>query len=143
MLAHDSKRSMLLQQPGQMGPLRLKNRVGMGPMGTNFGTTSGLSTERDKIYYSERALAWRLSEAGAARGWGLDAALKTPKCGRRTRLVALLSGTLPAEFAGVRWPTWRRFDPSSSPSAIDLGGLPSNSVDRPQKPQQNEAFPAE
>jgi 2,4-dienoyl-CoA reductase-like NADH-dependent reductase (Old Yellow Enzyme family)/thioredoxin reductase len=46
---------MLLQQPGQMGPLRLKNRVVMGPMGTNFGTSDGFSTERDKIYYAERA----------------------------------------------------------------------------------------
>ena len=43
MLAADSKPSMLLQQPGQMGPLRLKNRVVMGPMGTNFGTTDGFS----------------------------------------------------------------------------------------------------
>jgi 2,4-dienoyl-CoA reductase-like NADH-dependent reductase (Old Yellow Enzyme family) len=50
MPARDSKPSMLLQQPGQMGPLRLKNRVVMGPMGTNFGTTDGFSTERDKIY---------------------------------------------------------------------------------------------
>jgi dimethylglycine catabolism A len=55
MLASDSKPSMLLQQPGQMGPLRLKNRVVMGPMGTNFGTSDGFSTERDKIYYAERA----------------------------------------------------------------------------------------
>jgi 2,4-dienoyl-CoA reductase-like NADH-dependent reductase (Old Yellow Enzyme family)/thioredoxin reductase len=47
--------TMLLQQPGRMGPLRLKNRVVMGPMGTNFGTTDGFSTERDKIYYAERA----------------------------------------------------------------------------------------
>ena len=54
MLAHDSKPSMLLQQPGQMGPLRLKNRVVMGPMVTNFGTTDGFSTERDKIYYAKR-----------------------------------------------------------------------------------------
>jgi hypothetical protein len=41
MLARDSKPSVLqpsvlLQQPGQMGPLRLKNRVVMDPMGTNF-----------------------------------------------------------------------------------------------------------
>ena len=55
MLARDSKPSMLLQQPGRIGPLRLRNRVIMGPMGTNFGTTDGLSTERDKIYYAERA----------------------------------------------------------------------------------------
>jgi 2,4-dienoyl-CoA reductase-like NADH-dependent reductase (Old Yellow Enzyme family)/thioredoxin reductase len=47
--------TVLLQQPGRMGPLRLKNRVVMGPMGTNFGTTDGFSTERDKIYYAERA----------------------------------------------------------------------------------------
>jgi 2,4-dienoyl-CoA reductase-like NADH-dependent reductase (Old Yellow Enzyme family)/NADPH-dependent 2,4-dienoyl-CoA reductase/sulfur reductase-like enzyme len=44
-----------LQQPGMIGPLRLKNRVIMGPMGTNFGTTDGFSTDRDKIYYGERA----------------------------------------------------------------------------------------
>jgi len=54
MFAHDSKPSILLQQPGQMGPLRLKNRVVMGSMGTNFGTTDGFSTERDKICYAER-----------------------------------------------------------------------------------------
>jgi 2,4-dienoyl-CoA reductase-like NADH-dependent reductase (Old Yellow Enzyme family)/thioredoxin reductase len=46
---------MLLRQPGRIGPLSLKNRVVMGPMGTNFGTTDGFSTERDKIYYAERA----------------------------------------------------------------------------------------
>jgi 2,4-dienoyl-CoA reductase-like NADH-dependent reductase (Old Yellow Enzyme family)/thioredoxin reductase len=55
MLAPDSKPSMLLRQPGQIGSLSLKNRVVMGPMGTNFGTTDGFSTERDKIYYAERA----------------------------------------------------------------------------------------
>src|SRR3981189_324738 len=49
------KTEMMLQQRGQMGPLGLKNRVVMGPMGTNFGTTDGFSTERDKIYYAERA----------------------------------------------------------------------------------------
>ena len=32
MLARDSKPSVPFQQPGQMGPLRLKNRVVMGPM---------------------------------------------------------------------------------------------------------------
>jgi 2,4-dienoyl-CoA reductase-like NADH-dependent reductase (Old Yellow Enzyme family)/NADPH-dependent 2,4-dienoyl-CoA reductase/sulfur reductase-like enzyme len=46
---------MRLREPGRIGPLRLKNRVVMGPMGTNFGTTDGFSTERDKIYYGERA----------------------------------------------------------------------------------------
>ena len=46
---------MLLQQPGQVGKLRLKNRVVMAPMGTNYSTTDGLSTERDRRYYEERA----------------------------------------------------------------------------------------
>ena len=48
-------RPRLLRQPGTIGPLRLKNRVIMGPMGTNYGTTDGFSTERDKHYYAERA----------------------------------------------------------------------------------------
>ena len=46
---------MLIAQPGRMGPLRLRNRIIMGPMGTNFGTSDGFSTERDKFYYGERA----------------------------------------------------------------------------------------
>jgi len=45
----------LLRQPGAIGPLRLKNRVIMGPLGTNYGTTDGFSTDRDKAYYAERA----------------------------------------------------------------------------------------
>ena len=47
--------SMLLQQPGMLGPLKLKNRVTMAPLGTNFSTSDGLITERDKAYYAERA----------------------------------------------------------------------------------------
>ena len=46
---------MLLEQPGNIGNLRLKNRVVMAPMGTNYSTTDGLSTERDRMYYAERA----------------------------------------------------------------------------------------
>ncbi len=46
---------MLLSQPGQIGPLKLRNRVVMAPMGTNYSTTDGLSTERDRQYYAERA----------------------------------------------------------------------------------------
>lgn len=46
---------MLIAQPGLMGPLRLRNRIIMGPMGTNYGTGDGFSTERDKLYYAERA----------------------------------------------------------------------------------------
>ena len=47
---------MLLQQPGKLGHLTLKNRVVMAPLGTNFSTSDGLITERDKAYYAERAL---------------------------------------------------------------------------------------
>jgi len=47
--------AMLLQQEGMLGPLRLKNRVTMAPLGTNFSTSDGLITERDKAYYAERA----------------------------------------------------------------------------------------
>src|SRR3989304_3821161 len=46
---------MLLEHPGRIGALRLKNRVVMAPMGTNYSTTDGLSSERDKLYYAERA----------------------------------------------------------------------------------------
>jgi 2,4-dienoyl-CoA reductase-like NADH-dependent reductase (Old Yellow Enzyme family)/NADPH-dependent 2,4-dienoyl-CoA reductase/sulfur reductase-like enzyme len=46
---------MLLEQPGTIGPMRLKNRVIMAPMGTNYGTTDGFSTDRDTRYYGERA----------------------------------------------------------------------------------------
>ena len=35
--------------------MRLKNRVIMAPMGTNYGTTDGFATDRDKRYYAERA----------------------------------------------------------------------------------------
>jgi len=44
-----------LNQPGRIGAMRLKNRVIMAPLGTNFGSTDGYSTERDKLYYAERA----------------------------------------------------------------------------------------
>ena len=45
----------LMRRPGMIGPLRLKNRLIMAPMGTNFGTSDGLSTERDRHYYALRA----------------------------------------------------------------------------------------
>ncbi len=45
----------LLAQSGRIGPMNLRNRVVMAPMGTNYSTTDGLSTERDKLYYAERA----------------------------------------------------------------------------------------
>lgn len=44
-----------LRQPGKLGPLRLKNRVVMAPMGTNYSTSDGFSTSRDLAYYAERA----------------------------------------------------------------------------------------
>ena len=45
----------LLAQPGTIGTLRLKNRLIMAPMGNNFGSSDGLSTERDRHYYALRA----------------------------------------------------------------------------------------
>ena len=51
----DRVSTMLLQQPGRIGNLHLKNRVVMAPMGTNYSTTDGLSTHRDRAYYAERA----------------------------------------------------------------------------------------
>src|SRR5882724_10168933 len=53
-------------------------------------------------------------------------------------LSAIRSASL--GYAGLPWPTWRRFDPSSSPSASDQGSLLSSSVDPPQNPQQTETF---
>lgn len=44
-----------LRQPGKLGPLRLKNRIVMAPMGTNYSTSDGFSTSRDLAYYAERA----------------------------------------------------------------------------------------
>lgn len=44
-----------LAEAADLGPLRLRNRVIMAPMGTNYGTTDGFATERDKRYYAERA----------------------------------------------------------------------------------------
>lgn len=45
----------LIRQPGMLGPLKLKNRITLAPLGTNFSTSDGLITERDKAYYAERA----------------------------------------------------------------------------------------
>ena len=42
---------MLIGEPGKMGPLHLKNRIIMAPMGTNYGTTDGYSTDRDKLFF--------------------------------------------------------------------------------------------
>ncbi|MFL9899977.1 NAD(P)/FAD-dependent oxidoreductase [Paraburkholderia fungorum] len=50
-----TNRDMLIAQPGHIGPLKLRNRIVMAPMGTNYSTTDGLSTQRDKQYYAERA----------------------------------------------------------------------------------------
>jgi hypothetical protein len=44
------------------------------------------------------------------------------------------------ELAGVLWPTWRRFDPSSSPSASFPRAPVSTSTVRPKIPQQSGAF---
>ncbi len=54
-MAEGAARPLRISQPGTIGPLRLKNRLIMAPMGTNFGTSDGLSTERDRHYYALRA----------------------------------------------------------------------------------------
>ena len=65
--------TLMMQQPGRIGPLRMKNRLIMAPMGTNFSTSDGLSTERDRAYYEERAKggdAAMVTEAMAVRAGG-------------------------------------------------------------------------
>lgn len=47
---------MLIAQPATLGPYTLKNRIVMAPMGTNFSSTDGISTDRDRRYYEERAI---------------------------------------------------------------------------------------
>jgi 2,4-dienoyl-CoA reductase-like NADH-dependent reductase (Old Yellow Enzyme family)/thioredoxin reductase len=44
-----------IAESGQIGPLRFKNRLLLAPMGTNYSTTDGFSTDRDRRYYVERA----------------------------------------------------------------------------------------
>ena len=46
---------MRIAEPGRIGSLRLKNRLIMAPIGTNYGTSDGYASERDKAYYVERA----------------------------------------------------------------------------------------
>ncbi len=47
-----------LFQPFEIGPLKLKNRIVMPPMGTNFADLNapGFISERHKSYYAERAM---------------------------------------------------------------------------------------
>jgi len=44
-----------LFEPGSIGSMRLKNRLVMPPMATNFGTKEGMVTQRTIDYYEERA----------------------------------------------------------------------------------------
>ena len=77
MLAHDSKPSMLLQQPRQMGSLRLKNRVVMGPMGTTFGPTDGRQGPEPNQQFNCRSTALNYGGsagvASSAKGRGSEA----------------------------------------------------------------------
>jgi 2,4-dienoyl-CoA reductase-like NADH-dependent reductase (Old Yellow Enzyme family)/thioredoxin reductase len=47
--------SSLLFEPINIGALRLKNRIAMAPMATNFATQEGELTQRQINYYEERA----------------------------------------------------------------------------------------
>jgi len=42
-------------QPGIIGNLKIRNRIVMPPMETNFGAGNGLVTERHEKYYETRA----------------------------------------------------------------------------------------
>ncbi|MDB6002763.1 MAG: hypothetical protein JWP52_4462, partial [Rhizobacter sp.] len=53
---HVAQSPLQIAQPARMGPFLLKNRIIMAPMGTNFSTSDGISSERDKRYYEERAI---------------------------------------------------------------------------------------
>ena len=44
-----------LFSPIQIGELKLKNRIVLAPMATNYGTDKGRMTERQIQYYLERA----------------------------------------------------------------------------------------
>jgi 2,4-dienoyl-CoA reductase-like NADH-dependent reductase (Old Yellow Enzyme family)/thioredoxin reductase len=85
---------MLIAQPGRMGPLRLRNRIIMGPMGTNFGTTDGLSTERDKLYYGERA-------KGGAAMIITEAMVITPGARNHTNSLCLFHDRYIPGLAGI------------------------------------------
>ncbi|MBQ6274608.1 MAG: FAD-dependent oxidoreductase [Oscillospiraceae bacterium] len=45
----------ILFQPIQIGPMTVKNRIVMAPMGTNFGKTDGLVRQEAVRYYTRRA----------------------------------------------------------------------------------------
>src|SRR5579872_1075802 len=47
--------TLKIAEPGYIGPLKLKNRLMLAPMGTNYSTTDGTSSDRDHRYYVERA----------------------------------------------------------------------------------------
>ena len=44
-----------LLSPGKLGPLELKNRIILSPMGENFADNDGFCTEQMQAYYEERA----------------------------------------------------------------------------------------
>lgn len=44
-----------LLSPGKLGPLELKNRIILSPMGDNFADTEGFCTEQMQAYYEARA----------------------------------------------------------------------------------------
>lgn len=85
---------MLIAQPGRMGPLRLRNRIIMGPMGTNYGTTDGFSTERDKLYYGERA-------KGGAAMLITEAMVITPAARNHTNSMCLFDDRYIPGLAGI------------------------------------------
>ncbi len=47
--------TLRLTQPGTIGRMPMRNRIVLAPMGTNYGTSDGLASVRDQLYYAERA----------------------------------------------------------------------------------------
>ena len=44
-----------LFEPGKMGNVELKNRIVFAPCGTHYSAHNGQVTERQLVYYGERA----------------------------------------------------------------------------------------
>lgn len=84
-----------LFEEGQIGELKLKNRVVMPPMGTGLANISGEATEDIIRYYEERAkggcglIVTEICRVDEVHGWGLGTQLAATKVGHVTGLQRL------------------------------------------------------
>ena len=74
--------------------MRLKNRIIMGPMGTNYGTSDGLATERDSLYYGERA-------RGGVAAIVTEAMSVSPKARNHNKSLCAFHDKFIPSFAGL------------------------------------------